>query len=148
MDTSFVDALIARAQTLLPPATVMALECAADAEGGGPLEALLTEIQQKGLRGEALCAEPWEPVVFDDRVLLRCRGCPRMERLPKILATGRGRTEAEARHNALYALTLPLDRHGRRREGYLAALTWGQGPVEVTETVCVLDRVAYGRAAP
>lgn len=143
MDTSFVEKLIARAGTMLPAATMMLLECAADRTGDRGLYALLEELQQKGLRGEPLCTEPCEPVVFDDRVLLRCHGCPRMKDLPRIAGTGRGATEAEARQNALYALTLPMDHPNDRRRGYLAAQTYGQGPVEVTETACIIDRAAY-----
>ena len=143
MDTSFVDRLLRRAERWLPAATVMALECAGDESGDPALQALLEQIQSGALAERALCGEPYEPVVFDDRVLLRCAGCPRAAALPKIAGVGRGRTEQEARRNALYALTLPLDRYGRPGEGLLAELSWGEGPVQVTEMSCVLDRVAY-----
>ena len=143
MDTSFVEGLKARAETMLPAATMMLLECAADRTGDKALEALLAQLQQKGLEGEPLCTEPFETVVFADRVLLRCRGCPRLASLPKIAGTGYGATEAEARQNALYALTLPMDHPNDRRRGYLAAQRYGQGPVEVAETACIINRVAY-----
>ena len=143
MDTSFVDRLIYRAQTMLPAATVMCLECAADSKGDEALYGLLEEIQQKGLNGQPLCTQPWDSVVFDDRVLLRCHGCDRLDSLPKIAGIGRGKTQEQARQNALYALTLPMDRRNARRKGYIAAQSFGDGPVEVVETACIINRVAY-----
>lgn len=142
METSFVEALEKRARTMLPPATVMRIECMAD--GGDPAAAaLLTEVQGKGLRGEPLCDRPCETVVFDDRVLLRCGGCPRMEALPRVVGVGFGRDGAEARRNALYALTLPLDRPNARWEGCVAAQRWGEGPVRDVQIACIINRVAY-----
>ena len=143
MDTSFVDVLIKRAQTMLPAATMMLLECAGDASGDPALISLLAEAQQKGLRGEPLCTEPWEAVVFDDRVLLRCHGCARQKDMPQVAGVGYGATEAEARQNALYALTLPMDKPNLRRKGCLAAHRYGSGPVEAVETACVFNRAAY-----
>ena len=146
MDTSFVEVLVRRARTLLPPATVMAMECAADG-GDERMATLLEEVQQKGLRGEPLCPEPGEAVIFADRVLLRCGGCPRAKELPRLAGIGRGRTEAEARQNALYALTLPLDRANARRAGCFRAQRWGEGPVEAVEYACIFSRVAYARVS-
>ena len=143
MDTSFVERLENRARTMLPAATVMLLECAGDATGDPALTALLSEIQEKGLRGEPLCDEPYDRVVFDDRVLLRCHGCPRQRELPKVVGVGYGETEAEARQNALYALTLPMDKPTARRKDCLVAHRYGSGPVEAVETACVINRVAY-----
>lgn len=143
MDTSFVETLEKRARTMLPPATVMLIECASDASGDPGLAALLDEVQKKGLRGEELCAEPYETVVFPDRVLLRCGGCARQAALPRIAGVGRGRDEAEARRNALYALTLPLDHPNARKKGCIAAQRWGDGPVEDVQYACILNRVAY-----
>ena len=143
MDTTFVEALEKRARTMLPPATVMLIECAGDASGDPALERLLEEVEGRGLRGEALCEEPYETVVFHDRVLLRCGGCPRAETLPRIAGIGRGRDEAEARRNALYALTLPLDRPNARADGCIAAMRWGQGPREDVQYACILNRAAY-----
>ncbi len=143
MDTSFVEVLENRARTMLPPATVMLIECAGDASGDPGLAALLEEVQQKGLRGQDLCGEPYETVVFDDRVLLRCGGCERAKSLPRIAGIGRGETPAEARRNALYALTLPLDKPSVRMKGCIAAQHWGQGPVEDIQYACVINRVAY-----
>ena len=144
MDTSFVDKLIYRAGTMLPAATVMALECAGDASGDRKLMVLLEEIQQKGLRGEPLCPEPYDLVVFHDRVLLRCHGCPRQKDLPRLVGIGHGQTEEEARQNALYALTLPMDkRNTRPHKACLAAQSYGEGPVEIVETACIINRAAY-----
>lgn len=143
MDTSFVEALEKRARTMLPPATVMLIECAADAGGGPALEALLEEVEGKGLRGEDLCAEPYETVVFPDRVLLRCGGCERASRLPRVAGIGRGEDAEAAHRNALYALTLPLDKPNAQLPGCAAAQTWGEGPVEDVQYTCILDRVAY-----
>ena len=144
MDTSFVERLEKRARTMLPAATVMLLECAGDASGDRGLMALLSEIQEKGLRGEPLCTESYELVVFDDRVLLRCRGCPRQKDLPRVVGVGYGHTEDEARQNALYALTLPMDKPNVRRKDCLVAQRHGSGPVEAVETACIINRVAYG----
>ena len=143
MDTSFVDRLENRAKTMLPAATVMAIECAGDASGDANLIALLAEVQEKGLRGEPLCDAPYDRIVFDDRVLLRCRGCPRLNKLPKVAGMGYGETETEARQNALYALTLPLDKPSARKKGFLAVQRHGNGPVEAIETACAINRVAY-----
>mgnify|MGYP007101932302 CR=1 FL=1 len=143
MDTSFVDALEKRARTMLPPATVMLIECAGDRTGDPALIALLEEVQGKGLRGEPLCVEPCETVVFPDRVLLRCGGCSRQRSLPRVAGIGRGHTKEEARRNALYALTLPLDRPNTRRAGCIAAQSYGDGPVRDVQYACVLNRVAY-----
>ena len=145
MDTSFVAALEKEAGVRLPPATVMKLECAGDASGDPALLALLEEIQEKSLRGEPLCAEPYEAVVFEDRILLRCGGCPRMEELPRVAGIGRGRTPEEARRCALYALTIPLDKPGPSRPGCLSAHVWGEGPLEDVQYACILNRVAYLR---
>lgn len=143
MDTSFVAALEKRAKTMLPPATVMRIECAGDAGGDPALIALLEEVEQKGLRGEDLCPEPYETVVFDDRVLLRCGGCGRMDALPRFAGIGRGRDEAEARQNALYALTLSPDHPNAQHAGCLAAMEYGEGPVEDIQYACAINRAAY-----
>ena len=145
MDTSFVDVLTRRACTMLPPATVMKIECAGDATGDLALLSLLEEVQGKGLRGEPLCLEPWEPVIFEDRVLLRCRGCSRMENLPRVAGIGRGRDGEEAHRNALYALTIPLDRPGTALPGCISAHIWGKGPAEDVQYACILNRTAYLR---
>lgn len=142
METSFVETLEKRAACMLPPATVMRIECLSDA-GDPAMTALLDEVEGKGLRGEPLCAEPYETVVFDDRVLLRCGGCPRMEALPRVAGIGYGRDEAEARRNALYALTLPLDHTNARQSGCLAAQAWGEGPFRDVQLACILNRAAY-----
>ena len=142
MDTSFVDSLIARAETLLPPATVMLIECMADG-GDRRMAALLDEVQRRGLNGEALCAEPYEPVVFPDRVYLRCAGCGRGKHLPRVAGIGRGADSFEARRNALYALTRPLDHPNAHRHGCAAAQRWGDGPCEVVLYACILNRAAY-----
>ena len=142
METSFVEALEKRAACMLPPATVMRIECLSDA-GDSAMTALLDEVERRGLRGEPLCAEPYETVVFDDRVLLRCAGCPRMETLPRIAGIGYGRDAEEARRNALYALTLPLDHPNAARKGCLAAQAWGEGPVRDVQFSCILNRAAY-----
>ena len=143
MDTSFVEALENRARTMLPPATVMLLECQADKSGDEFLTALLEEIQQKGLREENLCDEPYERVAFDDRVLLRCAGCARAGALPRLGGIGRGDTPDEARRNALYALTLSMDKPSARLSGCMAAHVWGQGDVEDIQYACIINRVAY-----
>ena len=143
MDTSFVERLEERARTMLPPATVMLLECAGDRTGDPALLALLDEVEQKGLRGEALCTEPYETVVFPDRVLLRCGGCSRLNALPRIAGIGYGADAAEAHKNALYALTLPPDHPDAAYPGCLAARRWGDGPVEDVQIACILNRVAY-----
>lgn len=133
MDRSLVERLEKRARSMLPPASVMAVECAAD--GGDKKSAALLEfILDCGLHGKELCPKPYETVVFSDRVLLRCAGCPRMEALGTAEGVGFGQTEAEARQNALYALTLPTDKKLRH---------WGEGPVRITERACVFNRVAY-----
>ena len=142
METSFVERLENRARTMLPPATVMRIECMADT-GDAAMAALLEEVQGKGLRGEALCTEPCETVVFDDRVLLRCGGCPRMEALPLVAGIGFGQDIVEARKNALYALTLPLDHPNARFSGCTAAQRWGEGPVRDVQLACILNRVSY-----
>lgn len=142
METSFVERLINRARTMLPPATVMAIECAADG-GDKVMEPLLEEVQQKGLRGEELCWEPFETILFSDRVLLRCAGCERAKELPRIAGIGRGQTQAEARENALYALTLPIDKPNARKRGCFAAQSRGEGPIEDVQYACIINRVAY-----
>ncbi len=142
METSFVELLTGRARTMLPPATMMKIECLADA-GDAAMAALLDEAEGKGLRGEDLCSEPWEPVVFDDRVLLRCGGCPRAASLPRVAGVGRGADEAQALRNALYALTLPLDRTNASLPGCLAAQAWGEGPARAAVYACILNRAAY-----
>jgi len=142
MDTSFAERLKKRAETMLPPATMMKIECAADG-GDKTMEALLEETQRKGLQGEALCREPCRAVIFADRVLLRCEGCSREKKLPRIGGIGYGHTEEEARENALYALTLPLDHPNARLSGCMAAMTWGEGPVKDVQYACILNRVAY-----
>lgn len=143
MDTSFVERLEKRARTMLPPATVMMIECAGDRTGAPALIALLEEVEGKGLKGEGLCNQPCETVVFEDRILLRCDGCPRFSDLPRVAGIGRGSTPEEARRNALFALTLPLDHPNARVDGCMAAQRWGEGPEEVVLTSCVLNRVAY-----
>ncbi len=143
MDTSFVERLENRAGTMLPPALVMAVECRADATGDPMWEELLAEVQEKGLRGQALCAEPYERVVFEDRVLLRCAGCDRGKRLPQIAGIGYGRDMAEARRNALYALTLPADHPNAKLPGCFLANAWGEGPVREVLVSCLYNRVAY-----
>ena len=143
MDTSFVEALENRARTMLPPATVMLLECQADKSGDEVLTALLEELQQKGLRGESLCDEPYERVAFDDRVLLRCAGCAKEGALPRLGGVGRGDTPDEARRNALFALTLSMDKPSARLPGCMAAHVWGQGDVEDIQYACIINRVAY-----
>lgn len=143
MDTSFVEALENRARTMLPPATVMLLECAADKSGDRFLEGLLQQLQQKGLRGENLCGEPYERVVFDDRVYLRCAGCERESSLPRLGGIGRGNTPEEARRNALYALTLSMDKPTACLPGCMAAHVWGQGDVEDIQYACIINRAAY-----
>ena len=143
MDTTFVAALEKRARIMLPPGTVMLIECAGDRTGDPGLIALLAEVQGKGLRNEPLCPLPCETVTFPDRVLLVCGGCPRMETLPRVAGIGRGGDPEEAERNALYALTLPLDRPNARRAGFAAAQTWGEGPAEAVRTACILNRVAY-----
>ncbi len=143
MDTSFVEALEARAKTMLPPATMMLLECAGDASGDPALIALLEEMEQKGLRGEPLCDRPFETVVFDDRVLLRCAGCDRAASLPKFAGRGYGQDAVQAHRNALYALTLPLDAPNARQKGCMAAQRYGEGPVQDVQYACIIDRVAY-----
>ena len=142
METSFVERLITRARTMLPPATVMAIECAADG-GDKAMEPLLEEVQQKGLRGEDLCKETFETILFSDRVLLRCGGCERAKKLPKIAGIGRGQTKEEAQRNALYALTLPIDKPNTRKKGCFAAQVWGAGPIEDVQYACIFNRVAY-----
>ena len=148
MDTSFVEALEKRAKTMLPPATVMRIECAADATGDPKLAALLDEVEQAGLRGEPLCAAPCETVVFDDRVLLRCGGCARMDELPRFAGIGRGRDEAEALQNALFALTLSPDHPNAHRDGCLAAMACGDGPIERVLYACAINRAAYLHGLP
>lgn len=148
MDTSFVAALEKRAKTMLPPATVMRIECASDATGDPALTALLDEVEQKGLRGEDLCTEPCETVVFEDRVLLRCGGCERMDELPRFAGIGHGRDAAEARRNALFALTLSPDHPNAHRTGCLAAMEYGEGPVEDIRYACPINRAAYLRGLP
>ena len=142
METCFVEALEKRARTMLPPATVMRIECMADG-GNAAAAALLAEVQGKGLRGEPLCGEPCETVVFEDRVLLRCGGCLRMEALPHVAGVGFGHDAEEARKNALYALTLPLDHPSARWEGCVAAQRWGEGPVRDVQIACIINRAAY-----
>lgn len=143
MDTSFVETLENRARVMLPPATVMLLECAADKSGDRFLATLLEDIQRKGLRGENLCDEPWERVEFDDRVLLRCSGCKRGKSLPRLAGIGHGSTPEQARRNALYALTLSMDKPTARLPGCMAAHIWGQGDVEDIQYACIINRVAY-----
>lgn len=135
MDRSFVEKLEKRARTMLPAETAMMVECRADG-GDRSCEALLNHILRCGLMEEELCPEPYETVVFADRVLLRCQGCSRMAALPKILGVGWGETEEEARKNALYALTLPLGREERH---------WGKGSVRAEVQSCIFNRVAYAR---
>lgn len=147
MDTSFVERLENIARVMLPPATVMLIECAGDAGGDPALLALLEEVERKGLEGRPLCDRPYETVVFDDRVLLRCQGCRRAESLPRVAGIGYGDTPEQARRNALYALTLPLDKPNARRKGCIAAQTWGSGPVRDIQYACIINRAAY-LAAP
>lgn len=148
MDTSFVDALEKRAKTMLPPATVMKIECVSDATGDPALSALLAEIEQKGVNGEPLCEEPYEVIRFSDRILLRCGGCRRMKALPRFAGIGRGHDEAEARRNALYALTLSPDHPNARQSGCLAAMAYGDGSVEDIQYACAFNRAAYLHGLP
>jgi hypothetical protein len=143
MDTTFVEQLEARAKTMLPPATVMCIECAGDATGSPALLSLLEEVEQKGLRGEPLCDQPYKVIVFEDRVLLRCSGCPRDKTLPRIAGIGYGDTASQAQENALYALTFPLDKPNTRHAGCIAAQKYGSGPVKDVQYACILNRVAY-----
>jgi hypothetical protein len=143
MDTSFVEALEQRAKTMLPPATVMKIECIGDATGDPAMIALLEEVEQKGLQGKALCDEPYETVVFSDRVLLRCQGCPRASTLPRLAGIGYGDTPQQARQNALYALTLPLDKPNAQHPGCIAAWRYGDGAFQDVQLSCILNRVAY-----
>ena len=127
-----------RAQTMLPPAAVMKIECAADAGVPGA-EALLEHILARGAENRPLCEAPCETVVFDDRVLLRCAAPCEKENGPfAVTARGRGHTREEAERNALYALTLPPDKKHR---------TAGSGPMEVVVKSCVFNRAAYLSAA-
>ena len=147
MDEAMIRRLTAWASVMLPPATVMRLECLADTTQDPALISLLEEIQGRALRGERVCDEPCEAVVFPDRVLLRCHGCARFDHLPHVAGVGCGHDEAEARENALYALTLPLDHPNTRRPGCIAAQRWGEGPVQRVILSCILNRVAYAPAA-
>ena len=147
MDTSFVDALEKRAKTMLPPAVVMCVECAGDATGDAKLIGLLEEIEKKGVDKEPLCDRPYEVIVFSDRVLLRCSGCGRMDALPRFKGIGRGRDEAEARKNALYALTLPPGRPVLTGNT-LSVMRFGKGPVEAEIYACVFNRAAYLHGLP
>lgn len=133
METSLVERLEKRACTMLPAETVMAVECAADA-GDKRMQAMLDYILDCGLHEKELCTQPYETIVFDDRVLLRCAGCPRLAALPKIKGIGYGKTAEEARRNALFALTLPVGKKVR---------TFGEGPVRAVEVSCIFNRVAY-----
>lgn len=145
MDTTFVEPLKKFAETMLPPATVMLIECAGDRTGDPVLLRLLDEVEEKGLKREALCTEPYDTIVFDDRVLLLCHGCPRMETLPRIAGIGYGSDAEEAERNALYALTLPLDHPNTRYKDCIAAQKWGEGPIRFVRLACIINRVAYTR---
>ena len=133
MENSFAQKLERRARYLLPAETTMMVECWADG-GDRMCAALLRHIQTCGMMEEDLCPEPYETVIFDDRVLLRCAGCDRANAMPKIIGVGWGETEEEARQNALYALTLPEAREEKH---------WGEGPVRVQVSSCIFNRVAY-----
>lgn len=135
MDGSFVDKLIRRARTMLPAETAMLVECRADG-GDRACQRLLEHIVCCGLEGKELCDEPFEAVVFEDRVLLRCSGCRKGRDYPVIIGVGRGQTREEAEQNALYALTVPVGSQTRR---------WGEGPEEARVESCILNRVAYAR---
>lgn len=135
MDRTFVERLEKRARCMLPAETAMLVECRADG-GDKACGALLEHIIACGLQGKELCPEPYETVVFDDRVLLRCGGCPKREDYPLITGLGRGHSREEAEKNALYALTLPVGSTLRR---------WGEGPVEARVESCILNRVAYAK---
>ena len=147
METDIIEALENRAECMLPPAVMMYIECAGDATGDLTLLALLEEAEEKGLRGEPLCEEPHETVIFDDRVLLRCRGCARAALLPRFAGIGRGRDRDEARRNALYALTLPPDRTIHRK-GCLGAMRYGKGRCEEVRYACAFNRAAYLHGVP
>ena len=142
MEPSLIRRLESLAASMLPPAVMMCIECAADATGAPALSALLEEAQTAGLSGLPLCREPCETIVFDDRVLLRCGGCPRAAGMPHFTAVGRGRTHEEALRNALYALTLPPV-SGRKERGCLATMSWGEGPAEASVTSCPWIRCAW-----
>ena len=147
MDTSFVARLEKRAKTMLPPAVVMCVECAGDASGDEKLIALLEEIEKKGVRGEELCSEAYETVAFEDRVLLRCSGCARGKALPRFRGIGYGKNEAEAKQNALYALTLSPGRPNANGP-FLSEMRFGEGPYSAEETACVFNRAAYLHGLP
>ena len=142
MDTSFVEVLRRRAETMLPPATVMRVECLADSGVPG-MEALLEEIQGKGLRGEPLCEKPCRTLVYEDRVLLVCDGCERQKELPRICGIGYGHTKREAEENALYALTLPADKRNAGKRGCIVCHRYGEGKEKAERCTCVFNRVAY-----
>ena len=135
MDKALAEKLEKRARWLLPAETAMLVECRADS-GERICELLLRHIQRCALMEEALCAEPYERIDFDDRVLLRCGGCEKARAWPKLRAVGYGATEAEAERNALYALTIPDG--GEERH-------WGHGPVRRELESCILNRVAYAK---
>lgn len=135
MDRTLVEKLEKRAQTLLPAETAMMVECWAD-EGDRMCAAVLKHIQRCGMFDEPLCEKPYRVIEYDDRVLLRCDGCDRMNALPKIRGVGYGETDAQAHENALYALTLPLPTDERE---------YGRGDHRAVEEACIYNRVAYAK---
>lgn len=135
MEQALAEKLEKRARYLLPVETAMLVECRADS-GERMCELLLRHIQTCGLMEEDLCSEPYERVDFEDRVLLRCRGCDKARAWPKIRAVGYGESSEEAEQNALYALTIPDG--GEERH-------WGRGPFRHEEESCILNRVAYAK---
>ena len=142
MTPAVIQKLESRAVSMLPPAVMMCIECAADASGDPSLSDLLEEAQRAGLSGRPLCDEPYETVVFDDRVLLRCGGCARAADMPCFRGIGRGDTPEQARQNALYALTLQPSAKSARG-GVLSVMRYGSGPAEETVSSCPWIRCAY-----
>ena len=135
MDRTLVEKLENRARTLLPAETAMMAECWADS-GDRMCAAVLKHIQRCGMFDEPLCDQPYRLIPFDDRVLLRCQGCDKMNALPKIRGVGYGETEDEAHRNALYALTLPIPSDERE---------YGRGSIRAVEESCIYNRVAYAQ---
>ena len=120
----------------------MRVECAAD-DGKPGMDALLEEILSRALADRPVCdRKPCHPIWFGDRVLLRCDGCERAAALPFVAGIGFGADRAEAERNALYALTLPMDRQDIRVRGALCARRFGAGPARAEVRSCVFNRTA------
>ena len=143
MEPSEIEKLTARAASMLPPATVMLIECAGDSTGDPGLIALLDEVQQKGLQGQPLFEGPYETVVFEDRVLLLGGEGEREAQLPRMAGVGYGLNEEQARRNALYALTLPADHPNTQLPDCMIAQQYGEGPVRQVVYTSILTRAAY-----